>query len=129
MSVAKAFLVHCLPMRLRIVIPSRRGDRVYFVHLQRTLSKLPDVIRIGINPIAASVVVHCQTGFDPECLNGQGLALMPIRETTRPDLIRMPDRPAQTPGSPPIWLPSSASWCSRSQRARSARRSWTRASG
>lgn len=101
MSVAKAFLVHHLPMRLRIVIPSRRGDRLYFVRLQHTLSKLPDVIRIGINPTAASVVVHCQTGFDPECLNGQGLELVPSREAARPRISQVAARPAQMPGINP----------------------------
>lgn len=52
-----AYVVHALPGRVRIKIPSRRGDAAYFVQLQSELSRCKGVAAIQANLRAASVLI------------------------------------------------------------------------
>lgn len=59
-----ALVVHRTPTRIRIKIPNRRRQRAYFAALERVLATHSDILRVRANPLAASVVIECQQGFD-----------------------------------------------------------------
>ncbi|MBS3908502.1 MAG: hypothetical protein KGZ93_02535 [Actinobacteria bacterium] len=53
----EAVLSHAIPGRLRIKVPSRKGDAKYFSSLKSGLSELPGVERLEVSPVTASVLV------------------------------------------------------------------------
>ena len=53
-----AFIEHQLPHRLRLKIPSMRGDGAFFEELARRLSMLPGVTALSANPVTASILIH-----------------------------------------------------------------------
>ena len=53
-----AFIEHQLPHRLRLKIPSKRGDGAFFEALARRSSMLPGVTALSANPLTASIVIH-----------------------------------------------------------------------
>lgn len=85
----KAYLVHCVRNRQRIVVPGRRSDRLYFAELQRSLSAQPGIVKVGVNPLAASVVIHSRTGFHPALLLQRFLDMMPAGRMSRPDAAQI----------------------------------------
>jgi hypothetical protein len=60
----EAFIVHQTPTRLRIKIPDWRWHDAHFAALQRALLSHSDVVHVGINALAASVVIYCREGSD-----------------------------------------------------------------
>jgi hypothetical protein len=60
----QAFIVHRTPTRLRIKIPDWRCHDAHFAALQRALLSHSDVVHVGTNALAASVVIYCREGFD-----------------------------------------------------------------
>jgi hypothetical protein len=64
-----AFIAHRLPGRIRLRIPSRKGDSRYFLDLERGLRSCPGVKAVSVNPVTASVLVsHAETA------NADGIA-------------------------------------------------------
>lgn len=53
----QAFITHVAAGRLRIRIPSRKGERTYFTSLQEQISGLPGIRKIEVNPLTGSVLV------------------------------------------------------------------------
>jgi hypothetical protein len=56
----EAYLSHLTKERLRIKIPSKKGDNAYFLSLKDQLSqfsKLPGIQRIEVNPTTGSILV------------------------------------------------------------------------
>ena len=53
-----AFIEHQLPHRLRLKIPSKRGDGAFFEELARRSSMLPGVTALSANPVTASILIH-----------------------------------------------------------------------
>jgi hypothetical protein len=99
----RAYVAHCLKNRLRITIPGRRGDRCYFSNLQRSLSAHADVLKVGVNPLAASVVIRCRESFNPTCLDNPFLGLALVESATRkaPALVRSKTGFQPLPGPEP----------------------------
>lgn len=54
----EAFVTHMTAGRLRIKIPSKKGERSYFSSLQERFSGLPGVQKIEVNPLTGSVLVR-----------------------------------------------------------------------
>ena len=52
-----AYIVHQTPRRLRLRIPSKKGDRAYFAFLQTGLSQYPGVQETVVSPTTASVLL------------------------------------------------------------------------
>lgn len=52
-----AYVSHRTPNRLRIKIPSKKGDSVYFTYLKNHLSVYQGIEKTEINPITGSVLV------------------------------------------------------------------------
>jgi len=58
----EAYICHRIPGRMRIKIPSRRGDSSYFSSLREHLSFLPGVERLEVNPITGSLLFLFKPG-------------------------------------------------------------------
>lgn len=57
-----AQVAHCMQGRLRIKLPAKKGDGVFFSSLAESLSKCPGVQKVEVNPLTASVLcVHSTT--------------------------------------------------------------------
>ena len=52
-----AYVSHLSPGRLRIKIPSKKGDIIFFSSLQEQLSPLPGLERIEVNPVTGSILL------------------------------------------------------------------------
>jgi hypothetical protein len=63
-----AFVVHLTQHRIRIKIPRWQRLHDNFAVLQRALESRPGVICVGVNPLAASIVIHCRDGFAIACV-------------------------------------------------------------
>ena len=57
-------MVHLTPHRIRIKIPRWRRHHDNFALLQRALESRAGVVRVRVNPLAASIVIHCRDGFE-----------------------------------------------------------------
>jgi hypothetical protein len=76
---ARAVVVHLTPRRIRIKIPGWERRNFDFLGLQRRLEACPDVICVHVNPLVASIVIHCRDGFEiasaRHCFSGLKLVL------------------------------------------------------
>jgi hypothetical protein len=55
-DIPDAHLSHLAPGRLRVKIPSRKGDITYFASLGKKLSKLDGVEKVEVNPVTGSAL-------------------------------------------------------------------------
>ncbi len=55
--VSEAFVSHSMVTRVRIKVPSKRGDTVYFASIKERLSSCPGVVSVDTNPQTASILV------------------------------------------------------------------------
>ncbi|MFI5304684.1 MAG: HMA2 domain-containing protein [Nitrospiria bacterium] len=63
----EAFITHFISGRVRIKIPSKKGDDAYFLSIKERFSGLPGVQKIEINSLTGSILIlHT---FDPESLD------------------------------------------------------------
>ena len=60
----RAFVVHAMPGRVRIRIPNKRGDSLYFADLQANLLQCDEVRAVQTNYRVASVLVDCVAAGD-----------------------------------------------------------------
>jgi hypothetical protein len=78
---SRAFVVHLTPHRVRIKIPQWRRQDDKFAALQRLLEMRPGVVCVRVNALAASIVIHCRSGFEiasvRDCFVGLELVLPP----------------------------------------------------
>jgi Heavy metal associated domain 2 len=51
-------IVHCTRHRLRVRIPAKRHDKVFFSNTRDYLSRQPRVEGVEVNPLTGSVLVH-----------------------------------------------------------------------
>ncbi len=59
-----AWVVHRTPGRLRLKIPSKKGDACYFGSLRERFSSLPGIVRTEANPATASFLLLVEPGRD-----------------------------------------------------------------
>lgn len=52
-----AHVAHALPGRVRLQIPSKRGDARYFARLRDELASVPGVLGLRVNPRAGSALI------------------------------------------------------------------------
>lgn len=57
-----AYIVHSTPGRVRLRIPGKRGDAIYFAGLEAALTKCADVETVQVNVRAASVLITQMQG-------------------------------------------------------------------
>ncbi len=57
-TIPAAHITHAIANRTRLRIPSRRGDRVYFASLATTLSVMPGIQRVTVQPVTGSVLLE-----------------------------------------------------------------------
>jgi copper chaperone CopZ len=55
---ATAYVVHRVPGRLRIRVPSKKGDTVYFGAVKEALTSLEGVEDVVVSPSTGSILVH-----------------------------------------------------------------------
>jgi len=58
MDPVKAFVEHELPGRLRLRIPSRRGDRPFFEATGKRVAELPGVRSVRANPLTGGLLIE-----------------------------------------------------------------------
>lgn len=91
---AKAYVVHHAPGRIRLRVPERRHDVIFFADVQARLGKCPNVSSAEVNPLTSGILVH-HTG-ELYAVIGQALAaglgdLVEI-EMSAPPVPRVADR-------------------------------------
>ncbi|MHB8481543.1 MAG: HMA2 domain-containing protein [Nitrospiria bacterium] len=52
-----AYLTHFIQGRMRVRIPSKKGDEAYFLSLKDRFARFPGVQKIELNPLTGSVLV------------------------------------------------------------------------
>jgi hypothetical protein len=70
-----AYVAHRCTGRLRLKIPGQRHNARYFANLRRQLIENPEIVRIEVNPLAASVLILHLEGFDLRDLRNPFLGL------------------------------------------------------
>jgi len=72
-------VVHVTPHRIRIKIPQWEWQDDNFATLQRVLERRPGVVTVHVNALVASIVIHCNDGFEiasvRPCFEGLELVL------------------------------------------------------
>jgi hypothetical protein len=98
-----AFVVHLTPRRIRIKIPRWRRHPDNFAVLQRALESRPEVVCVRVNPLAASIVIHCGDGFEiasvRDCFAGLEFFLAPCGLSGRACQIALAQRVRHDPQS------------------------------
>jgi len=99
----RAFVVHLTQHRVRIKIPRWKRQDFNFAALQRALERRPGVVSVHVNPLVASIVIHCRDGFEMvsvrDCFEGLELVLTATRLAPGPEawqiasVQRIGDRP------------------------------------
>ncbi len=84
---AAAYIVHRMPGRFRIRVPSKKGDSVYFSAVRDALSSLDGVEGVTVSPSTGSILVHGRVSQEDviEQARSQGLFVLkegPATETT-----------------------------------------------
>jgi chaperonin GroEL (HSP60 family) len=59
-----ATISHKTPNRLRLKIPSKKGDSIYFVTLEQELTKLREIEGLQTNPLTSSVLIMHNSDAD-----------------------------------------------------------------
>ncbi len=59
-----AFIAHQLPGRLRIVVPSKKGEAGFFANLVPRLTVMPNVMRVKANPMTGSILIAASSPSD-----------------------------------------------------------------
>lgn len=59
-----AYITHWSKQRLRIRIPAEKKNPSYFAILRESLSRLPGVQQVEVNPVTGSVLLHHVTELD-----------------------------------------------------------------
>ena len=57
-TIPAAHVTHAIANRTRLRIPSRRGDSVFFASLATTLSAMPGIQRVTVQPVTGSVLLE-----------------------------------------------------------------------
>lgn len=68
---AAAYVGHAVPGRLRLKIPSRRGDEQYFDRLKNTLGQCPGIHNVEVHALTSSALIA--HGCDHESISRFGL--------------------------------------------------------
>jgi hypothetical protein len=68
--IPEGHVCHVTPQRARIRIPSRRGDREFFINLSNALEGCPGVKAIDVNPSTGSVLLMNQEGIALDRISG-----------------------------------------------------------
>lgn len=95
---AKAFIEHRLPGRVRLKIPSRRGDVSFFESLIATLSDLLNIDELTANPSTGSVIIRYTGPVETIMSRAADLGLFEIGE---PQLQQPKHRSRPTPQGRP----------------------------
>jgi len=81
-------VVHLTLHRIRIKIPRWERQDACFAALQRALEARPGVVSVRVNPLIASIVIHCRDGFEVaslrDCFMGLELVLPDSGPATGP---------------------------------------------
>jgi hypothetical protein len=92
---AEAYISHSTGGRIRIKVPSKKGDRSYFQSLKEQLAqftKLPGIQRVEVNPLTGSILVlH---SVDPQIMDFK--AITQYTETNNLFKLKIPEA-SQTP--------------------------------
>lgn len=72
---AKAGIVHQTDGRVRLSIPERRGDALYFTALQDRFSGIGQVHRVSTNPVTGSVLLEFTGNLDEVMRAADGAAM------------------------------------------------------
>jgi hypothetical protein len=59
-TVPEAYISHASSGRLRVRVPAKKNDPIYFSDLREYLAPVPGVVRVEVNPLTASVLVEHQ---------------------------------------------------------------------
>ncbi len=57
-AVPLALVVHAIPNRTRLRIPSRRGDPVFFASIATALAAMPGIRRVAVQSVTGSVLLE-----------------------------------------------------------------------
>jgi hypothetical protein len=57
-ALPEAEIVHAMPGRMRLRIPARRGDAVFFASVATGLSTIAGIDKVGTRPLTGSILIH-----------------------------------------------------------------------
>lgn len=95
-ALPEAHIEHELPGRLRLRIPSRRGNRGYFVGASQRIAGLTGVRRVQANPLTGGLLVEHAVGTAAVADFARGHGLFDVRPRATP-----PARAMVPAGAPP----------------------------
>ncbi len=62
-EIPEALVTHKIKYRVRIKIPSKKGDRDYFSYIEQKLLECDGLNNIKVNPVSGSILVHHSTNI------------------------------------------------------------------
>jgi len=84
MAKAVASIAHRAPQRLRVTVPSRRGDPAFFDRLTRSLRDESAIEGGSANPVTGSVIVRHPDGAEPMDLLRRAFDLIELEDDEPP---------------------------------------------
>ena len=80
----EARIVHRMPGRLRIRVPSKRGDAGYFRAVKEALSAVEGVERVEVAPLTGSVLLCSRAAAETLIEAARAKGLFVVRRSPRP---------------------------------------------
>jgi hypothetical protein len=77
---AAAYVVHKMAGRLRIRVPSKKGDSVYFGAVKDALSSLEGVEDVVVSPFTGSILVHGRASMEDVVERARSMSLFVLQE-------------------------------------------------
>ncbi len=90
--IPEAFISHCIAGRIRVRVPSMRGDDEYFHRVEEGLNAIPAVKDLRANTLTGSVLIM-HAGLEPQALqaHAQDAGLFQLN-TSEPEFELLVDR-------------------------------------
>jgi hypothetical protein len=77
-------VAHRAPGRLRIKVPSKKGDRAYFAELEEHFSGQTGIDKVVVNPCTGSALFEGDTGIRPIAHHGMKCNLFTLKKPSKP---------------------------------------------
>ena len=88
---AAAYVVHRMAGRLRIRVPSKKGDPVYFGAVKDALSSLEGVEGVVVSPSTGSILVHGRVFEEDVVERARSMGLFVLKEEPAPEATTFHD--------------------------------------
>jgi hypothetical protein len=90
MALPRAYIEHQLPGRIRLRVPSKRGDTAFFAAVAQELSRAPQQYRVRTTARTGSILIEHTTRIDPAAASASAANLFDVAPAESPTVQPQP---------------------------------------